>query len=411
MILGEDFDVAIDRAVGQCQLLIALIGLQWLTATDADGNRRLDSPQDWVRLEIKAAFDRDIGVLPLLFDRAKMPAAEELPEDIRQLAKKHAWQMHHSVFHEQVDKLINAIEHLAPKPPGPKQPVPPEPKPPVPIPPEPRGKAMSLREAVDQAGLKYNELSDGALTFPFTSERIQDLAIVAKEMSDEMILFSVPLPKPGALGQEAALRNLLRASYLANYTKVMASDSLDLMAASEIHPSMLTPAVSEGLIRGLAALGDVRSKDLKNSDVLDQLIRQSRTAQELFIEVDADAAKREIRRMAEAEGLTTWEKDHQLVVEFSLLGTDEAPLKVATSASGQVISLGVFTGLKPEGNKVKYMHQLLQLSRVADVARVGFDSDDEVAFLYEVPVVIPGLLEKVKTQFMLLSVGVAAIAA
>jgi len=76
-----------------------------------------------------------------------------------------------------------------------------------------------------------------------------------------------------------------------------------------------------------------------------------------------------------------------------------------------VISLGAFLGLSPQGNKVQFMQQLLQLNREADVARVGFDRDDEVAFLYEVPVVGPGLLEQVKTQFMLLSVGVAAIAA
>jgi hypothetical protein len=99
------------------------------------------------------------------------------------------------------------------------------------------------------------------------------------------------------------------------------------------------------------------------------------------------------------------------VFEFPLLGANEAHLKVFVNTSRQVISLGAFLGMKPQGNKVQFLQRLLQLNRVADVARVGFDADDEVAFLYEVPVVVPGLLEKVKSQFMLLSVGVAAIAA
>jgi hypothetical protein len=264
---------------------------------------------------------------------------------------------------------------------------------------------------VDQAGLKYQVLPDGTLAFPFRSERAAELLILARALSDEIVLFSVRLPKPGMFGQEAGLRNLLRASFQANYTKVMASASLDLMAASELHPSMLTPGVVEGLIRGLASLGDLRSGDLRDWQTMTAAIRGSRGTQENHIVVDPDAAREAIRRMAEEDGLAVQESAGVIVFEFPLLGLEGSHLKLLVNASSQVISIGAFLGMKPQGNKVQFMQQLLQLNQVADVARVGLDADDEVAFLYEVPVVTPGLLEEVKTQFMLLSVGVAAIAA
>ena len=56
--LGDDFVQVITRAVGSCDVLLALIGEQWLTITDEHGRRRLDDPVDFVRLEIEAALTR-----------------------------------------------------------------------------------------------------------------------------------------------------------------------------------------------------------------------------------------------------------------------------------------------------------------------------------------------------------------
>ena len=55
--LGDDFVEVITRAVGSCDVLLALIGDQWLTVTDVNGRRRIDDPDDFVRLEIQAALD------------------------------------------------------------------------------------------------------------------------------------------------------------------------------------------------------------------------------------------------------------------------------------------------------------------------------------------------------------------
>lgn len=82
---GDDFAAAIRAAVGACSVLLAVIGPQWLGAEDGAG-RRIDDPQDWVRLEIETAIGRGIRVIPVLVDKAKLPPASELPPSLRSLA-------------------------------------------------------------------------------------------------------------------------------------------------------------------------------------------------------------------------------------------------------------------------------------------------------------------------------------
>ena len=50
--------------------VIAMIGPNWSNVGDDDGNRRLDDPNDFVRIEIAAALQRDIPVIPILLDGA-----------------------------------------------------------------------------------------------------------------------------------------------------------------------------------------------------------------------------------------------------------------------------------------------------------------------------------------------------
>ena len=78
--LGDDFVEVITHAVGSCDVLLALIGEDWLTITDADGRRRLDGPHDFVRLEIEAALARDVRVIPILVDGARMPSRRRVAE-------------------------------------------------------------------------------------------------------------------------------------------------------------------------------------------------------------------------------------------------------------------------------------------------------------------------------------------
>src|SRR5688500_6019930 len=69
--LGDDFVEVISTAVGSCDVLLALIGDEWVPITDAHGQRRLDDPDDFVRLEIEAALARKVRVIPILVDGAR----------------------------------------------------------------------------------------------------------------------------------------------------------------------------------------------------------------------------------------------------------------------------------------------------------------------------------------------------
>src|SRR4029434_1379359 len=88
---GDDFVERIQSAVGSCEVLLALIGPQWLTVTDANGGRRIDDPQDFVRIEVETALIRgDIRVIPILVDNAKMPSPQELPSGLARLTRRQA---------------------------------------------------------------------------------------------------------------------------------------------------------------------------------------------------------------------------------------------------------------------------------------------------------------------------------
>src|ERR671935_1392571 len=81
---GADFADVLDRSVGACDILIALIGRDWATIEDREGRRRLDRPEDWVRLELETALEREtIRVIPALVQGAEMPTSDELPESLR----------------------------------------------------------------------------------------------------------------------------------------------------------------------------------------------------------------------------------------------------------------------------------------------------------------------------------------
>ena len=108
---GADFGAVIEDAVARCDALIAVIGRDWL-ATDEGGLRRLDAPDDWVRLEIGNALKRQVRVIPVLVEGARMPSAADLPADLQALARRHAVELSESAWNPQVRLLIDALEAL-----------------------------------------------------------------------------------------------------------------------------------------------------------------------------------------------------------------------------------------------------------------------------------------------------------
>lgn len=109
--LGVDFSKYIDEKVGRCEVLLAVIGRDWLSVTDENGNRRLDLPDDFVRTELESALKRNIPVVPLLVRRASMPDADDLPDSIREFAKRNGMPVRADPdFRTDCDRLIDGLE-------------------------------------------------------------------------------------------------------------------------------------------------------------------------------------------------------------------------------------------------------------------------------------------------------------
>ena len=108
--LGDDFVEVITGAVGSCDVLLALIGDQWLTIEDEDGRRRLDDPGDFVRLEIEAALTRNVRVIPILVDGARMPRAADLPASLAKLVRRQALELSPARFDFDTSRLLRVLD-------------------------------------------------------------------------------------------------------------------------------------------------------------------------------------------------------------------------------------------------------------------------------------------------------------
>ena len=116
MRAGLDFVNQLENAVAGCDILIAVIGKSWLTTTNEDGKRQLDDSQDFVRIEIKAALERNIPVVPLLVGGAVVPKGTDLPNEIAPLSRRHAVEISDTRFRADVSRFIEDIkEHIPEK--------------------------------------------------------------------------------------------------------------------------------------------------------------------------------------------------------------------------------------------------------------------------------------------------------
>lgn len=111
---GVDFGDRIEAAMRSCDALVAVIGDGWLGDEGTPGHRRLDRPDDWVRLEIAAALERGILVVPVLVEDAEMPSADQLPESIRTLARRNAMELTDLRWDYDVQRLIDALDRSTP---------------------------------------------------------------------------------------------------------------------------------------------------------------------------------------------------------------------------------------------------------------------------------------------------------
>jgi TIR domain/Kelch motif len=107
---GDDFVQVITSAVESCDVLLALIGDKWLTMTDDQGRRRIDNPDDFVRIEIEAALSRNVRVIPILVYGARMPRAQDVPAGLAGLVRRQALELSVSRFDDDVTRLLKVLD-------------------------------------------------------------------------------------------------------------------------------------------------------------------------------------------------------------------------------------------------------------------------------------------------------------
>jgi hypothetical protein len=107
--VGVDFVAHLNEQVAACDVLLVVIGPNWLNAKDESGERRLDNPDDFVAIEIAAALTCGIPVIPVLVDGARMPNASQLPDSLKPLARRRAVDVRHSHFGHDAEALVKRM--------------------------------------------------------------------------------------------------------------------------------------------------------------------------------------------------------------------------------------------------------------------------------------------------------------
>lgn len=112
--LGVDFREHLHHVVGTCDLVLAVLGRAWLTAAHPGGGRRLDDLKDFVRIELEAALQRGIPVIPVLVQGVSVPLESDLPTTLAPFAYRNGIPVRADPdFHRDMDRLIEGVEaHL-----------------------------------------------------------------------------------------------------------------------------------------------------------------------------------------------------------------------------------------------------------------------------------------------------------
>lgn len=112
MRAGAKFPTVLEQRLAECKVMLVLIGPDWLNVTDEQGHRRLDDPDDWVRLEISHALSRDITVIPVRVNGAELPSKTSLPNDIRGLLDHQAASVTVAGFRNEMSGLVRDIRSI-----------------------------------------------------------------------------------------------------------------------------------------------------------------------------------------------------------------------------------------------------------------------------------------------------------
>ena len=111
--IGEDFGIAIERALGHCAVLLVVIGPRWLDVQHPHGGRRIDDEDDWVRIEILAGLKGNLRVVPMLMGGAAMPRGNQLPDALKPLVRRNAHEITDKRWDYDVGELVKALRRVS----------------------------------------------------------------------------------------------------------------------------------------------------------------------------------------------------------------------------------------------------------------------------------------------------------
>jgi formylglycine-generating enzyme required for sulfatase activity len=109
---GLKFKTVLEDKLAQCKVMLAIIGPNWVDARDGEGSRRLDNPEDWVRLEIERALARNIPVIPVLVAGATLPSKSDLPRSLQPLIEHQCATVTTNGFRYEMAGLARDVAYL-----------------------------------------------------------------------------------------------------------------------------------------------------------------------------------------------------------------------------------------------------------------------------------------------------------
>jgi beta-lactam-binding protein with PASTA domain len=107
---GVDFELAIKQALSACAVFLVVMGRKWLECTDEEGKRRLDNASDFIRMEVATALRLNIRVIPVLVQGVAMPREENLPDDLKPLARRQAIEINDTHWDSELAELVETLE-------------------------------------------------------------------------------------------------------------------------------------------------------------------------------------------------------------------------------------------------------------------------------------------------------------
>lgn len=111
--LGLDFRSHLNDIVGGCAAVLAVIGPRWLDIRNESGAKRLEDPDDFVRIELEAALARSVPVVPVLVGHAAMPGSAQLPASLATLVYRQSIEVRPDPdFHHDCTRLVTALRQI-----------------------------------------------------------------------------------------------------------------------------------------------------------------------------------------------------------------------------------------------------------------------------------------------------------